>query len=64
MSREVKVAVMDSVVERMEPYPAELWCVDGRMFIRAYNEGGNNYTELPMLELIKWLKEGNPDTNE
>lgn len=33
----------------------------GRLVILAENEGGNNCTEVDLLQLIKWLKENMPE---
>jgi hypothetical protein len=30
----------------------------GRLVIRAFNECGNNYTQVDLLDLIEWLKSG------
>ena len=31
---------------------------DGRLAIRAYNEGGNNYTDIDLFDLEEWLRKG------
>jgi hypothetical protein len=38
----------------------ELWRSDrvGRLVIRAFNEGGNNFTDIDLLDLIQWLTIG------
>ena len=51
---------MSSVHELTEGYPVELWRdgENGRLVIRAKNEGGNNVTEVDLLELIQWCLSG------
>ncbi len=50
---------MASVREYTEGlYPVELWRRDGRLVIRAYNECGNNCTEVDLWDLQDWLVSG------
>jgi hypothetical protein len=54
---------MHGVREHSEGYPVDL-CRDpasGRLTIRARNEGGNNITQVDLLDLIDWLRLGPPD---
>jgi hypothetical protein len=55
-----KICEMQSVRELTEEYPVELWRNDktGRLVVRAKNEGGNNVTEVDLLELIEWCQRG------
>ena len=41
-------------------FPVELWRTGplGRLIIRAYNECGNNYTDVDLLDILKWLEKG------
>jgi hypothetical protein len=54
---------MAGVAERCEGLPVELWRSDnGRLMVRAYNECGNNHTDVDLWNLIDWLQRGsNPD---
>lgn len=42
-------------------------CVDlvrianGRIVVRAFNEGGHNVTEVDLLDLLRWLRENRPE---
>jgi hypothetical protein len=53
-----KIAVMEGVREYGEDYPVELWRNDktGRLVIRAFNEGNNNFTEVDLWDLIEWVQ--------
>ena len=44
----------------MEKYPVELWRDDenGRLVIKAKNEGGNNATLVDLWDLVAWLQNG------
>ncbi len=37
------------------------WAGNGRLVIKAINEGGYNSTQIDVLELIQWLKDNRPD---
>jgi len=53
---ETKIAIMDGVREHIEREPVELWLNSGgRTVVRAYNEGGNNFTEVDLVDIIEWL---------
>ena len=56
----VKISNMDSVLEYTEGLPVELWInpKSYRLVIRAYNECGNNYTEVDLLSVLEWVKKG------
>lgn len=55
--RLTKIATLDGVRELTEGEPVELWMSDtGRVVVRAYNECGNNYTEVDLLGLIEWSR--------
>jgi hypothetical protein len=45
---------MDGVREHGESYPVEIWRYgkDRRLVVRALNQGGNNYTNVDLLDLI------------
>lgn len=59
MLEATKVATMTGVREYCEKEAVELWLrPDGRTVIRAYNEGGNNYTEVDLNDTLDWLKSG------
>lgn len=47
---------MEGVREYNEELPVELWRVNGRLVVRALNEGGNNGTEVDLLDLVEWLR--------
>ena len=34
---------------------------NGRLVIRAYNEGGNSHTDIDFLDLAEWLRHGPTD---
>ena len=56
---ESKIAELVGVREYQESDTVELWRhSNGRAVIRAYNECGNNYTEVDLWDLIKWLQSG------
>ena len=57
------IAVMDGVREYSDGlFPVELWrnAKTGRLVIRAYNERGNNITEVDLWDLLDWLQTGQP----
>jgi hypothetical protein len=50
-----KMATLSEVREHAEGYPVELWALsNGRTVIRAYNECGNNFTDVDLGDLISW----------
>ena len=52
---EVKIATLDGVREHGEHEAVELWYGRaGRVVIRAYNEGGNNFTDVDLGDLLAW----------
>lgn len=55
---------MEGVKEYGENYPVVLTKSDGRMVIRAINEGGHNATEVDFEQLIQWLKINMPEKLE
>jgi hypothetical protein len=55
-----KISTINDVIELNEGYPVELWSVGGVVVIRAYNEGGNRYTDVPLNKLAEVLRHG-PD---
>lgn len=57
---ETKVCDMHGVHELSERFCVpQLWrTAGGRLVIRAYNEGGNNYTDLDLWSLVEWLEAG------
>lgn len=62
MKRDV-LAVMKGVREYIEGTPVELVRrqQNGRVVIRAYNEGGNSYVDIDFMDLVDWLKLGPRD---
>lgn len=60
------VGVMEGVREYGEAYPVELARCrkTGRLVVRAYNEGGNNHTDVDLWDLIEWLSLGGPRDGE
>jgi hypothetical protein len=57
---EMKICDMVGVEELNERYCApELWrTAFGKLVVRAYNECGNNYTDVDLWSLLAWLKTG------
>jgi hypothetical protein len=55
---------MAGVREHSEGYPVELRrnAETGRLAIVARNEGGHNFTEVDLFDLIDWLRQG-PENN-
>lgn len=54
-----KICEMQGVHEYSEDFPVELWRNDSnRLVVHAKNEGGCNFVEIYLMELIAWLKEG------
>lgn len=57
---ETKLATLVDVREHTEGAAVELWLKrSGRVVVRAFNECGNNYTDIDLLDLLNWTK-GNP----
>lgn len=55
--RETKIAVLSGVREHTEGVPVELWVNSlGRIVIRAYNECGNNITDVDLMDLLDWTR--------
>jgi hypothetical protein len=54
---ETKIAVLAGVREHCEGMAVELWLGrSGRVVVRAYNECGNNCTDVDLMDLIAWAK--------
>jgi hypothetical protein len=54
-----KIATLDGVQELTERAPVELWVnANGRLVVRAFNECGNNYTDVGLAALLTWLRSG------
>lgn len=49
-----KLADMHGVREHTERDPVELWLYKGRVVVRCYNEGHNNYTDLDVADFLAW----------
>jgi hypothetical protein len=59
MTVECKLAVLPDVREYTEGETVELWLNRyGRVVIRAYNECGNNYTDVDLDGLLDWVRSG------
>lgn len=56
----IELCEMIGVRELTEGYPVQLGRNrdSGRLVVRAKNEGGNNVTEIDLLDLIQWLRLG------
>jgi hypothetical protein len=55
----MRLAELERVLEQGEGTPVELWMNGrGRVFVRAYNEGGQSWTDVDVLELVAALKIG------
>lgn len=51
-----KIATLEGVREYSEGWDVELWrSQKGRLVVRAYNEGHNNYTNVDLIDLIRGL---------
>jgi hypothetical protein len=60
-NKEFLLAVLAGVKEHAEGYPVELRLAsNGRIVIRAYNECGNNHTDVDLHDLVAWFREGMP----
>ena len=57
------LAKMKDVREYVDGSPVELVRrqQNGRLVIRAYNEGGNSHTDVDFLDLVGWLRCGPND---
>jgi hypothetical protein len=56
---ETKLCDMVGVREHSEGGLVELWRnKNGRLIIRAYNERGNNITDVDLWDLLDWLRSG------
>lgn len=52
---EAKLTTLRGVHEYCEGYAIELWRNEKhRLVVRARNEGYNNFTDVDLLELLKW----------
>lgn len=49
-----RIQIVTSIRERAEGAPVELWREDntGKVFVRAYNECHNNYTDVELAALV------------
>jgi len=57
---ETKITSLLSVREWCEGEPVELWLNrSGRLVLRAFNECGNNFTDVDVFDLLEWLKSEN-----
>jgi hypothetical protein len=52
---------MTDVREHGEEYAVELAEKNSRLVVKAYNEGGYNFTTVDLLDLIAWLKANRPN---
>jgi hypothetical protein len=41
--------------------PEAEWQGHGRLAIQAFNEGGNNCTQIDLLHLMRWLRRNRPE---
>ncbi len=57
------LAEMKGVREYIDGSPVELVRrqQNGRLVIRAYNEGGNSHTDIDFMDLVEWLRCGPND---
>ncbi|MCS3496510.1 hypothetical protein ABIF63_002554 [Bradyrhizobium japonicum] len=58
--RPALICAMDGVREHGEGFPVHLMREQnsGRLLIRAFNESGNNYTDVDLGDLVQWLRFG------
>lgn len=57
--KDLKICEIPDVREYVEGAPVELRISPhGRQVLRAYNECGNNYTEVDLEDLLKWIQKG------
>ncbi len=54
-------AVMTGVREYAEGNPVELETVEGRVRVRAVNQGGYDSVSIDLLDLLSWLHKNRPD---
>lgn len=56
----MKICELAGVREYTEEYSVSLWRDEerGRVVIRAYNEGRNNFVEIDLWDLVEWLGTG------
>jgi hypothetical protein len=56
---ETKIATLANVREWTEGEPVEVWLNRrGRIVIRAFNECGNNSTDVDLFDLLAWTRDG------
>ena len=60
---ELKIAVLETVRELTEGEPLEIWSRSGRIVVRAFNECGHNYTEIDLMDLLGWARNGGYECN-
>jgi hypothetical protein len=53
---ETKLATLNNVREHTQRDPVELWLSRGRLVVRAYNECGNNSTDIDLIDLLDWTR--------
>jgi len=54
----IQLAELEGVIEREEGVPVELWMNGrGHVFVRAYNEGGQCWTHVDVLDLYEALRD-------
>lgn len=52
----IKLATLPSVREYVAGEAVEIWLKrSGRIAVRAYNECGNNFTEIDLIDLLDWI---------
>lgn len=61
MKAETEALVMAGVEEHTEELDVELATKKGRLVVRARNEGGFNFTEVDLEQLLKWVAENRPE---
>ena len=44
-----------SIREYEDGLPVEIWRLNGRLVIRAYNECGCRFTDVDLIDLVNWL---------
>jgi hypothetical protein len=57
--------VMAGVLEYAEGYEVELvesecGLSTGRLVLKAFNEGGHNFTEVDLLHVLEWVRQNRP----
>ena len=59
LDKPIMIAKLDTVRELTEGEPVEIWINEtGNLLVRAYNECGNGYTEIDLVQLVEWAKYG------